>query len=112
MRWSQEVAERTRAAFEPLADPARAEQMTAYMKRIAPFLGIAAGPRRAAQRSAWAGLADPPRPELIAAAGILGGLPQREYHYAAVELLGRHRIRLSPEDLDGPVRLQMLRHPW
>lgn len=81
----------TVAALEPLADPARAEEMRRYMKDVAPFLGIGTPERRAAQKAAWGALPPPPTDaDLDAAARALWALPEREHHYAACELIGRY----------------------
>jgi len=87
--WAADVIARTEAALQPLACVADAGPMAAYMKGVAPFLGIRSPARRAAQRSAWRGL-DPPTPrDLTAAATWLWVCPEREYQYAACDLLAR-----------------------
>lgn len=43
---------RVRQALDPLADPARAAQMTAYMRGQFPFLGISTPVRREATKPA------------------------------------------------------------
>jgi 3-methyladenine DNA glycosylase AlkD len=98
--------------FEPLRDNDRAPAMATYMKDIAPFLGIGAAARRKAQRAAWATLPPPDRGELLAACADLQALPQREYHYAAVELMGRWLTIVQPHDLDSTVRQLLLTLPW
>jgi 3-methyladenine DNA glycosylase AlkD len=76
-------------ALEPLADPQRAAPMAAYLRGQFPFLGIGTPARTAALRSAWTALPTPSAGELGAAAEALWALPQREYQYAACDLLGR-----------------------
>lgn len=88
--WSVEAVDRTVAAFSPLADVARAEPMQRYMKAVAPFLGLTSPVRRSAQRTAWKGLDHPAADDLTAAATQLFDRPEREYHYAAIELVGRY----------------------
>jgi 3-methyladenine DNA glycosylase AlkD len=112
MGWSQELFARTREEFAAAADPDRGPAMAAYMKGVAPFLGIGTPDRRRAQRAAWRELPPPDRRELLAAADELAHQDHREFHYAAVELLGRHLAVLQPEDLDGAVRPLMLLRPW
>ncbi|MFM9703664.1 DNA alkylation repair protein [Streptomyces galilaeus] len=63
------VLQRLTAAYGAAADPARAAAMRAYMKDVAPFLGIPTPERRA--------------------------LPEREYHYFAVDYLRRYAGRCS-----------------
>lgn len=63
--------------------------MATYMKDVAPFLGVQAGPRRAALRAAWNDLSQPNSEELGIAARALMAEPQRELHYAAYDLIDR-----------------------
>ena len=79
MAWNDDVVAATEQAFEPLHDPERAAAMFAYFKEIAPFLGIGAKPRRAAQREAWRTLGRPTPAELLAAAHELCAEPEREF---------------------------------
>jgi 3-methyladenine DNA glycosylase AlkD len=88
--WSEQVVRRTVAALLPLADPVKAPQMQAYMKDVAPFLGVYAGPRRTALKAAWRGLPAPGSDEVGAAALALMAQTEREYHYAAYDLIDRH----------------------
>ncbi len=88
--WPVEVVSRTRDALAPLADPVRAQGAFEYMKQVAPFLGVAADARRRALRQAWRGLMDPTSEELGAAATALMREREREYHYAAYDLLAAY----------------------
>ncbi len=101
-----------RAAFAPLADEVRATQMQAYMKDVAPFLGIPAPDRRRAQQSVWRDLPQPTSAQLCRAAVGLRALPEREFHYAAGELTGRWVRVLEPDRLDTDVRAALLALPW
>ena len=89
--WAAKVVGAAVTALPPLADPERAVQMAAYMKGVAPFLGIYAQPRRAALRREWKALPAPTSDELGFAARSLMQLPEREYHYAAYDLIDRYR---------------------
>lgn len=72
---------RVRAALTAVGDPARAAAMAAYMKGIAPFLGVPAPVRRAAIR----GLGLPSVDELPGVARELWRQPEREFAYVAVD---------------------------
>jgi 3-methyladenine DNA glycosylase AlkD len=87
--WPDEVVQRSTDALTALADPERAPQMAAYMKDVAPFLGVPAGPRRTALRAAWRDLRAPSSDELGQAATALAHQRYRELHYAAPDLLDR-----------------------
>lgn len=86
-----------RTAFVSLADPERATHMQAYMRGQFEFLGIPTPIRR----QAISGLG-PVRfgaAETLAIAEALWRLPQREYRYAAVDLLARRAKHMSISDL-------------
>jgi 3-methyladenine DNA glycosylase AlkD len=110
--WADDVVERTVGAIAPLADPDRAAQMAAYMRHVAPFLGIGAPARRAAQRSAWAGLASPTSDELGAAAARLFELPGREHAYAGADLIARFRSAADESFLPHHVTPLLVSTPW
>ncbi len=102
----------TVAALAPLADADDAVAMQAYMKDVAPFLGIKATPRRAAQRLAWHGL-PPLGPEQIGpVVEGLWALPEREYQYAACDLLARRSRRLEGDFVVDPVERLLQDRPW
>ncbi len=86
--------------------------MKAYMKNVAPFYGIKAGPRRALQKEVWK---DHPLPapglDMAAFATHLFSLPQREPHYAAHEALhASHRHWTGDEITLFKTLLRMA--PW
>jgi 3-methyladenine DNA glycosylase AlkD len=97
-------------ALRPLADAQQAVPMRAYMLDQFVFLGIRATPRRQALRglprlNTWTA------PELLALAEALWDLPEREFQYAAVDLLAKHHRQLDVDSL--PRLLQLVqRHAW
>ena len=90
MNWVGDV----RVALSAVADSTRAAPMSAYMKEVAPFLGVSAPARRAAVR----GLGRPPIDELPQVARMLWVLPEREYAYVACDWLER-ATRKGPASL-------------
>ena len=76
----------------PLAQADRAAGAFAYMKGVAPFLGVAAPTRRTALREAWNGLPLPTSRTLGQTARELLALPEREFHYAACDLIERFTL--------------------
>ena len=83
--------------------------MKAYMLDQFAFLGIRAGPRRDALKGLmkFTGSAD----ELLALAEALWRLPEREFRYAAIDLLAKHHKRLDVSAL--PRILQLVQtDPW
>ena len=84
-------------ALRALADAQQAQPMRAYMQDQFAFLGIHATPRRQALR-ALPGLKDWTAPALLALAEALWALPEREFQYAAVDLLVRQLGYGGPDD--------------
>lgn len=82
---------RIRAALAPIADPARAPQMQAYMKSAMPYLGVTAPKLRAALREVFAAYpfasAAAWRADVLA---LWRTATVREERYAAIQLTG-HR---------------------
>ncbi|TQK43182.1 3-methyladenine DNA glycosylase AlkD [Streptomyces sp. SLBN-118] len=89
------VLARLTAVYPTGADAGRAESAAAYMKGIAPFLGLCTGTRRDLSRSVLDGTAVPDEADCTAIALRCWELPQREYHYFAVDYLRRHVKRCS-----------------
>ncbi|MFE6036741.1 DNA alkylation repair protein [Streptomyces sp. NPDC056452] len=89
------VLERLTAVYPRAADPERAVSAAAYMKNIAPFLGIATPQRRALSRTVLAGTGRPDEADCTAIALRCWELPEREYQYFAVDHLRRHVARCS-----------------
>lgn len=89
------LLDRLTAAYGAAADPERAVSMRAYMKDVAPFLGLATPERRALSRTVLKGTPRPDEPDCTAVALRCWRLPEREYHYFAVDYLRRHAGRCS-----------------
>jgi 3-methyladenine DNA glycosylase AlkD len=87
--WVDAAVARSRQALEPLRDQTTAIGARRYMKDVAPFLGVSAPRRRIALRAAWASLGTPTSNELGSAAFALFVEPEREFHYAAYDLIDR-----------------------
>lgn len=99
-------------ALAPLADPERAAPMRAYMKDVAPFLGVTTPNRRAALRAAWRGLPDPTADDVAAAVHDLWERPEREYQYAACDLLARLQKVLPSTFVADPVAGLVVDRAW
>lgn len=110
--WADDVIGRSDTALRAVADRTRAPQMAAYMRDVAPFLGVAAGPRRIALRHAWQGLVDPTSDELGAAALGLMALPERELHYAAYDLIEHFRRHADETFCGRYVEELLITKPW
>jgi 3-methyladenine DNA glycosylase AlkD len=110
--WARDVVARTATALPPLADAERACGAFAYMKGVAPFLGLTAPARRAALSTAWRELRAPTSDELGEAARALMALPEREYHYAAYDLLDRFPDVPDADFLARNGELLITTKPW
>ncbi|WP_327685331.1 DNA alkylation repair protein [Streptomyces sp. NBC_00467] len=89
------VMERLTALYPTGADPVRAAGAAAYMKGVAPFLGIYTAERRVLSRTVLAGLPAPDETDCTAIALRCWALPEREYAYFAADYLRRHVLRCS-----------------
>ncbi|WP_133915290.1 DNA alkylation repair protein [Streptomyces sp. NBC_00582] len=99
------VLERLTAVYGGAADAERAAAMRAYMKDVAPFLGLPTPERRALSRTVLAGTSRPTEADCTAIALRCWALPEREYHYFAVDYLRRHAGRCSSAFLPVTHRL-------
>lgn len=102
----------TQSALVPLADPERAEPMAAYMKDVAPFLGIPTPARRSALRNAWRSLPPLDVDDVAAISRRLWVTPEREYQYAACDLLARHARGLPGAFLAAPIESLVTDRAW
>lgn len=103
---------RARDALVPLANAERAAGAFAYMQGVAPFLGVSAPDRRRALREAWRALPAPSSDELAAAAAALMRQPEREFHYAAYDLLQWHPRVPEPDFVRWHAADLLLTTPW
>ncbi|MEJ8655837.1 MULTISPECIES: DNA alkylation repair protein [Streptomyces] len=93
------VLERLTVVYATGADPVRAREAAAYMKDVAPFLGIRTPERRRLSRTVLDGTPRPAEADCAAIALRCWELPEREYHYFAVDYLRRHAGRCSSDFL-------------
>ena len=99
-------------ALAPLADADDAAAMQAYMKDVSPFLGVKATPRRQAQRAAWRALPALEVADVKPVVEALWQMPEREYQYAACDLLDRHAKRLPGDFVLDPTEALLQDRPW
>lgn len=82
------------------------------MKGVAPFLGIAAPDRRRLLRDALVGMSSPSSDELGETALRLMGLTEREYHYAAYDLVERYVGVADDQFLSRWIEPLLTTKPW
>jgi 3-methyladenine DNA glycosylase AlkD len=83
--------------FEKNADPAQAPAMKKYMRDQFEYLGIKTPQSAALQKEFYAEHGLPQVTDLDSILRDLWSLPQREFQYAAVGMLGRFNKKLPPE---------------
>lgn len=106
------VVDQTRAVLEPLRDVTRAAPMQAYMKNVAPFLGIGTPERRSAMRPLIKSWGAHTSDELGAAARALWSLDEREYAYAACDLLAARNRDVTAEFLTAHGQYLITTKSW
>lgn len=99
------------SALAPLADAERAPAMRAYMRDQFSFLGIATPLRREAIKPAIRAFKGASPAELTGVAGELWQLPEREYQYAALDLMAAHWKQFAAGDLPALLAF-VLRKSW
>ncbi|MCD1261456.1 DNA alkylation repair protein [Paenibacillus athensensis] len=73
--------------------------MEAYQRNQFPFLGIRSPELAVLLRAFWQEEGLPAADELLIVVAELWALPEREYHYAAMQLLEKRRKLLTPQSL-------------
>jgi 3-methyladenine DNA glycosylase AlkD len=90
MSYVGEFINRLAPQFESMRDRKRAIGVQVYMKDIAPFIGVATPERRSLVKKIAKGLPAPSSSELGATARELWKLEEREFQYAANDLIDIH----------------------
>ncbi|MEN9740493.1 MAG: hypothetical protein RLZ72_759 [Actinomycetota bacterium] len=91
MTWTTTAVSATVSALTPYADPVRAKGAEAYMKHVAPFLGVATPIRRRELHAAWHSLPQPTSSDVGDTAALLMTQREREFHYAAYDLISYYQ---------------------
>ena len=92
--------EEIKAALAPHADAGRAVAMRAYMRDQFDFIGVPTPLRRKAILPVFKRLPVENAKHLLACARVLWAMPQREYQYAATDLLARKWKTLAIADIE------------
>ena len=95
-----------------MADAERASQMAAYMKHLFPFHGIAAPVRRAIQKEVFDAYNLSDQATLHALCAELWDLPEREYQYAAIDLMLKYKKLLTPDSILLAESLMLQKSWW
>ena len=108
----QEFLAQAQSVLAPLADPARAVAMAAYMKHHFAFFGIASPARRAACKPLLRAASGLDGAALLDLAQQLWRMEEREYQYLALDLLARHHKKLGLEDVPALMALVQSKSWW
>ena len=99
-------------ALRDVADPARRAPMAAYMRDQFEFLGIGTPARRAATKQLYKQMKSHSADELILKARALWDCAEREYQYAAIDLLAMHANKLDVGHLPFLLELVQSKSWW
>jgi len=101
-----------RLSFVAVAEPAAAAPMAAYMKHIAPFLGIRADQRRRVVHDWCVQFPLHTAADVTALAQCLCSQPEREFHYAAADVAAYWRRLLDTSFIADHAATLLLQTPW
>lgn len=104
--------ERLSVTLGALADANRARPMQAYMKQHFAFLGIPTPQRRKAIAPLLRELQGESGDTLLVIAKELWAKPEREFQYAAIDLLARHWKKLEARHLEALLDLARHKSWW
>ncbi|MFF2093452.1 DNA alkylation repair protein [Paenibacillus sp. NPDC058174] len=93
------------------ANPEQAVPMQAYMRNQFPFLGLKSPERVELVKSFWKEHGVPKGEELLTAAVELWSLPEREFHYTALNLLDKRKKTAEISDIAVLEKL-IVEHSW
>lgn len=86
--------------FISSANAKNAPKMAKYMRNLFPFLGIKSPERKALFRSFISANGLAPKKELDKIVKGLFEFPEREFHYIAIDLVGKYAKKFETNDLD------------
>jgi 3-methyladenine DNA glycosylase AlkD len=112
MSYAGEFINRLAPQFESLSDRKRAIGAQTYMKDIAPFIGVATPERRSLVKKIAKELPKPSCAELGATARKLWKLEEREFQYAANDLIDIHIAVADKNFLAEYVEYLLITKPW
>ena len=101
-----------KSALAPLADAAKAQPMRAYMRDQFEYLGIQTPQLRRAVLPVFRLFDTADAAELLAAVRAVWGLREREYQYAALDLLAYRERLLGVKDLPAVLELVQEKSWW
>ncbi|KAI9007760.1 DNA alkylation repair enzyme [Hyaloraphidium curvatum] len=110
--WTSSLIRGLEASFVELGSSTKAAQMEKYMKNIAPFYGVQTPEMRKTVKFVLEDCGDPSPAELREAVSTLLAKPQRELHYASIEIAGKCWRSLAVTDLVPFAEEILTTKPW
>ncbi|WP_228892489.1 DNA alkylation repair protein [Pseudoduganella aquatica] len=107
-----DLLQQLQGELQALANPERASGMRAYMRDQFDYLGIPTPTRRAAIKPLLKPLKGSGADQLIGLADELWERPEREYQYAALDLLNMHSKELGFADIPALLALVQRKSWW
>ena len=107
-----DICKQASLALLPLADPARALAMKAYMKQRHDFLGVPTPARRLALKPLLAELKTADAEVLLTGAAQLWAIPEREFQYAAIDILAKFCRKLELDHVPAILELAQQKSWW
>ncbi len=98
--------------FDQNADPETAAPMKQYMRQQFDYLGLKTPQRRALLKSFLAQYSLPPTSELEEIIRQLWAMPEREFQYAAMDILDRRQKKLTPDHVPLIQHLILTKSWW
>jgi 3-methyladenine DNA glycosylase AlkD len=112
MTFAAEFVGKIKSALFELENRKRAKGAQAYMKEIAPFIGVATPERRALVKKIAKGMRVPTSAELGTTARKLWKLEEREFQYAANDLIDIHIEVADKNFLAEHIEYLLTTKPW
>jgi 3-methyladenine DNA glycosylase AlkD len=112
MSFEKEIVVQLKKEFPPLGNRTKAIGAQAYMKDVAPFLGIMTPLRRSTVRAIVREFAPPTSDQLGKAARALWKLDHREYQYAAHDIIDFFIDSADKGFLEEHVQFLLTTKPW
>lgn len=97
--------------YELKSNPARAEEMSRYMKNLFPFLGIPSPQRKEIFKKVLAEQGLPDYKDLPAIVKSCYAQPEREYHYFAIDLAGKF-AKKADENFVAVIEFLIMHKSW
>jgi len=112
MGFQSYIIEEVTTALPKLRNRTYATDMQRYMKDVSPFLGIRTPERRATLKAIYKDAPIPTSEQLGKTARAFWKMPEREYQYAACDMLSTFKDQLDKDFLANHCEYLLTHKPW